>query len=305
MATIMHTRVRPSSTDDYRAPSRPRAIGLALGVIGLTLTTVAFIASLVAVGDESVRAATLPWSFGLTTLGFGTVKLAIGVILWGILMKLWLRVDSIKEILPKLVHVDPNVNKAPSEITTRYGRATVTPTPPAELGIHRMAKTMWRPMLAMGILAVAIGFFISLAWSDTGSLVASAWTQGLQFLGEGMLLAGVSFLLGTILWAIRTGGGDVQHGIGVAVKTLKMPKTAKVFVGLMMLGLMLAMAQFVGYLIVAAGGVNAAAWLAFLGPLRELALALILAGITMALVAIGNVLQFQFDRIIEIVKTGK
>lgn len=305
MATIMHSRVRPSSTDDYRAPSRPRAIGLAIAVIGLTLTMAAFVASLVAVGDEGVRAATLPWSFGLTTLGFGTVKLAIGVILWGILMKLWLRVDSIKEILPKLVEVDPNVSKTPSAVSTRYGTATVTPTPPAELGIHKMAKTMWRPMLAMGIMAVAIGFFISLAWSNTGSLAASTWTQGLQFLGEGMLLAGVSFLLGTILWAIRTGGGDVQHGLGVAVKTLEMPKTAKVFVGLMMLGLMLAVAQFVGYLIVAAGGVNTAAWLAFLGPLRELALALILAGITMALVTIGNVLQFQFDRVIEIIETGK
>jgi hypothetical protein len=33
-----------------------------------------------------------------------------------------------------------------------------------------------------------------------------------------------------------------------------------------------------------------------------LALALILSGITMALVTIGNVLGFQFDRIIEIVK---
>jgi hypothetical protein len=305
MATIMHARVRPSSTDDYRAPSRPRTIGLAIAVIGLVLTIVTFIANLVAVGDASLRAETLPWSFGLTTLGFGTVKLAIGVILWGILMKLWLRVDALKETLPKLVHVDSTPSTGPSEVRTPYGTATVTATPPAELGIHRMAKTMWRPMLAMGIMAVAVGFVISLSWAQSGGIVASTWTQGLQFLGEGMLLAGVSFLLGTILWAIRTGGGEVQHGLGVAVKTLKMPTTAKIFVALMMLGLMVAVAQFVGYLIVAAGGVDTAAWLAFLGPLRELGLALILAGITLALVTIGNVLRFQFDRIIEIIKTGK
>lgn len=305
MATIMHTRVRPSSTDDYRAPSRPRTIGLVIAVIGLALTSVAFVANLVAVGDETVRAVTLPWTFGLTTLGFGTVKLAIGVILWGILMKLWLRVDAIKEVLPKLVAVDSDAARIPSEVRTPYGKATVATTPPAELGIHRMAKAMWKPMLAMGIMAVAIGFVISLSWSQTGGIVASTWTQGLQFLGEGMLLAGISFLLGTILWAIRTGGGEVQQGLGVAVKTLRMPTTAKVFVGLMMLGLMVSVAQFVGYLIVAAGGVDTAAWLAFLGPLREVGLGLILAGITMALVTIGNVLRFQFDRIIEIVKTGK
>jgi hypothetical protein len=168
-----------------------------------------------------------------------------------------------------------------------------------------MAKAMWRPMLAMGILAVAIGFVISLSWAQTGSLVASTWTQGLQFLGEAMLLAGVSFLLGTILWAIRTGGGEVQHGLGVAVKTLTMPITAKVFVALMMAGLMVSVAQFAGYLIVAAGSVDTASWLAFLGPLRELGLGLVLAGIALALVTIGNVLRFQFDRVIEIIKTGK
>lgn len=305
MATIMHSRVRPSSTDDYRAPSRPRKVGLAIAVVGLVLTSVAFVANLVAVGGPSVRATTLPWSFGLTTLGFGTIKLAIGVILWGILMKLWLRVDAIKEVLPKLVHIDTSASHPSSEMSTPFGKATVTASPPSELGIHRMAKAMWRPMLAMGFMAVAVGFVTSLAWAQTGGIVALSWTQGLQFLGEGMLLAGVGFLLGTILWAIRTGGGEVQQGLGVAVKTLKMPTTAKVFVALMMLGLMVSMAQFVGYLIVAAGGVDTAAWLAFLGPLRELGLGLILAGITMALVTIGNVLRFQFDRIIEIIKTGK
>lgn len=305
MATIIHPRVRPSAMDDYRAPSRPRTIGLAIAVVGLVLTAVAFVANLVVTGDVAGREATLPWSFGLTTLGFGTIKLAIGVILWGIIIKLWLRVDAIKEALPRLAVLDPAKPVESGTIATPYGKATVSSQAPSELAIHRMAKSMWRPMLAMGIMAVAIGFLTSLTWADTGSLTASAWTQGLQFLGEGMLLAGVSFLLGTILWSIRTGGGEVQQGLGVAVKTLKMPNTAKLFVAFMMLGLMTSVAQFVGYLVVAAGGVNTAAWLAFLGPLRELGLALILAGITLALVTIGNVLRFQFDRIIEIIKTGK
>jgi hypothetical protein len=118
------------------------------------------------------------------------------------------------------------------------------------------------------------------------------------------LLAGISFLLGTILAALREGGGEVQASLGITVKTLRMPVTAKVFVALMALGVMVAMAQFVLYLVVAAGVDNPAAWFAWLGPVRELGLGLILAGIVMALVTIGNVLSFQFHRIREIVLTG-
>ncbi|MFO7547872.1 MAG: hypothetical protein R6X29_03205, partial [Acidimicrobiia bacterium] len=179
-----------------------------------------FVAGLVAAAEPGVRAATLPWTFGLTTLGFGTIKLGIGVILWGILIKLWLRVDAIKEALAKLVDVDRGASPREGEIDTPYGRATVTAAPLPELAIHRMAKAMWKPMLAMGSMAVAVGFLVSLSWASTGRVAASAWTQGFQFLGEGLLLAGISFLLGTILWAIRTGGGEVQEGLGVAVKTL-------------------------------------------------------------------------------------
>jgi hypothetical protein len=136
---------------------------------------------------------------------------------------------------------------------------------------------------------------------------AQAWTAGLQFLGEGFLLGGISFLLGTILASLREGGGQVQEALGLTVKTLKMPLTAKIFVGLMMMGVMLAMLQFALYLVVVYGvdtPQSFAAWLAWLGPLRELSLGLLLAGIVMALVTIGNVLGFQFDRIKEIVKTG-
>jgi len=305
MATIMHGRVRPKANEDYRTPSTPRRIGLGLAAAGLILTAVAFVASLVAAGAEATRAETLPWTFGLTTLGFGTVKLGIGVILWGILMKLWLRADAIKEALGKLVDVDRSNKAATGVVKTPYGSASVDASAPKELPIHRMAKSMWKPMLAMGIMAVAIGFLISLAWASNGGIVPQAWTQGLQFLGEGMLLSGISFLLGTILWAIRTAGGEVQESLGVAVKTLKMPPSAKAFVALMMLGLMVSIAQFIGYLVVAGGAVDTASWLAFLGPLRELGLGLILSGITLALVAIGNALGFQFGRVVELIKTGK
>lgn len=305
MATITNAPLRPVATADPRAPSRPRLVGLSIAGVGLALATIAFVGSLVAAGDEAARATTLPWTFGLTTLGFGTVKLGIGIILWGILMKLWLRIDAIGVALPDLVARSDSAPLATGDVDTHHGTVSVTDRAPGELAIHRMATTMWRPMLAMGFMAVSVGFVVSLAWSSGGGLASAAWTQGLQFLGEGMLLGGIAFLLGTILWAIRTGGGEVQEGLGVAVKTLRMPATAKLFVGLMMLGLMISIAQFVGYLVVAGGGVDAAAWSAFLGPFRELGLALILAGITMALVTIATALAFQFDRVVELIDDGR
>jgi hypothetical protein len=306
MATLMHAKVRPQISDDYGATSKQRTIGVGVALVGMALAVITLIANLSAAGDESIRSTVLPWSFGLTTTAFAVVKTAIVVILWGILMKIWTRVDAIKAALSRIVTVDLGATFADGEYESAYGRAVVGHTEPAELPIHKMAKRMWAPMAAMGLMAVVIGSFTSFAWAGGGGIVSSSWTQGLQFLGEGMLLASISFVLGTILWAIRTGGSEVQSSLGVAVKTLKMPVTAKVFVGLMMLGLMAAVTQFVLYLVVAGGGVTGvAAWQTWLGPLRELALALILSGIALALVTIGNVLSFQFDRITELIRTGK
>ena len=99
----------------------------------------------------------------------------------------------------------------------------------------------------------------------------------------------------------------MQSSLGLPVTTLKMPATAKAFVGLMMLGLMAGIAQFVGYLFalgVADDPASFSSWSNWLGPFRELALGLILAGIVLALVTIGNVLAFQFDRVKSIIRTG-
>ena len=121
-----------------------------------------------------------------------------------------------------------------------------------------------------------------------------------------MLLGGIAFLLGSILAALRAGGGRVQESLGLTVKTLKMPTSAKAFVGLMMVGVMLGIAQFALYVFVATDASNnPGAWFAWLGPLRELSLGLILASIVLALYTIGTALSFQFGRIKEIVATGR
>jgi hypothetical protein len=170
---------------------------------------------------------------------------------------------------------------------------------------------MWFPMIVMGPMLVAAGVVTSFVWSNnigtSTGIEASAWTQGLQFLGEGLVLAGISFLLGSILGSLREGGGDVQQALGLNATTLKMPATAKAFVALMATGLMIAMIQFGLYLYTLTfdTAADVAIWWAWLGPFRELGLALLLAGIVLALATIANVLGFQFSRIRSIVATGE
>ncbi len=312
MTTRFDALTRPTATTDHRVASKHRTVGFGLALVGLMLATVTLIANIAAATTDSAQTAgeTLAWSFGLTTLGFGTIKLAISIILIGILVRLWLRVTAVGESLPGLKA--QAATPAPrAALDTAWGAATETKDVPAPLPVHRMARTMWFPMIAMGYMLVILGTIFSFVWAskvgDGTQQAISAWTQGTQFLGEGMLLAGISFLLGSILASLREGGGEVQRSLGLPVRTLKMPVTAKLFVGFMMLGLMLAVVQFALY--VAAAGVGSpmsfASWSAWLGPTRELSLGLLLAGIVLALVTIGNVLEFQFDRIAGIIKTGQ
>jgi len=306
MTTRITRLTRPAAGTDAESLPAHRRVGFAFGLVGLALAIVSLVANLVAAGlvDDGEADQTLAWSFGLNTVAFGTIKLAIAIVLVGILVRLWLRVESVKSALPQL-KAQAEARFVAGVIDTAYGPATAGREIPKPLPIHTMAKRLWAPMLAMGYMAVLAGLIVSFVWAgDTTDVALSAWTQGLQFLGEGFLLAGISFLLGTILASLREGGAEVQSALGLTVKTLRMPTTAKVFVGLMALGVVVSMLQFVLYLVVAGGVSNPTAWFAWLGPLREAGLGLILSGVVMALVTIGNVLGFQFDRIKEIVTTG-
>ena len=276
-----------------------------LALIGLVVATIAFFGNLVAAGQSGTdQGSTLAWTFGVTTTGFAIVKTAIAVVLWGIILKIWLRADSIKASITSLVGTLRADSTPLGDIDTPHGKATVSEDPPQDLAIHKMAKKMFRPMILMGAMIVVAGLIVSFVLAgDFPNTAASAWMQGLQFLGEAMLLSGIAFLLGTILWAMRTAGGEIQESLGAKIYTPKMPATAKAFVALMMLGLMLGIVQFVGYLVVA-GGADAASNFAWLGPLREVSLGLILAGIGLSLVTIGNVIAFQFWRIRSLVQAG-
>lgn len=172
---------------------------------------------------------------------------------------------------------------------------------------------MWAPMLAMGAMALYGGFVLALIAANTVDsnprLAGSerAWVQGLQFLGEGLILSGISFLLGRILGIMRRGGSEVQESLGLRVQTLRTPLTAIAFVGLMMADLMVEIVQVVGYAVVA--GLDNAAQIAvastWLGPLREAGLGLLLAGIVLALATVARVLSFQSSRVVQIISRGQ
>ena len=99
----------------------------------------------------------------------------------------------------------------------------------------------------------------------------------------------------------------VQEALGLNVMTLRMPATAKLFIALMMAGLMAEIAQFVGYAYIATipGSLDYVAFSTWLGPLREFGLGLLLSGIVLALATIARALGFQFARIIQIITTGR
>lgn len=300
-------RPRAEKTD-YRQPSTFRTAGLVIAVAGLMVAAVPLIADIAVADDPADNADTLAWSFGLNFTAFSMIMLGIATTLVGILVRLWLRVDSVKTALPLLKPAGEAEPERSGEVDTPQGRAQVTPSPPEPIWIHKMAENLWVPMIAMGPMVIVLGFILALIQSGEGDaetfLDLAGWVQGLQFLGIAMTLGGISFILGTILSSLRKGGGEVQQSLGVSIRTLKIPATAWAFVGLMMMGMMVAIFQFIFYLI-AIGRDDPGVWFAWLGPLAQLGIGLMLMGIVLALFTIGTVLAFQFDRLQTIIRTGR
>ncbi len=199
--------------------------------------------------------------------------------------------------------------------------------------IHKMANYMWLPMLAMGVMVVTGAFIAGIFQADLASdtfpgtsardradlETLKVLLPGIIFLGVAFLLAGISFLLASVLGAMRWGGGEIQERHAGQVHTPRMPASAWAFLILMMTGLMVeigtlglhiyAAVQIHDYYIT---GVPPAAdathllgraqtVLAYAAPLRMVGIGFLLAGIVAALYTIGNVLRFQFDRITAII----
>lgn len=313
--------LRPAARADHTSKAPHAKIGLTVAVVGLMVAMAAFIGSLVAAAlvaesDERTIMAYRGWTFGVSTAATAIAKVGIALILLGIVRRLWIRMESVKAGLANLVPDVPNKAEinAP-RVNTPYGAATYTAKAPKPLLIHRMAYTLWAPMLIMGAMVTVVGLVFSFAQAVEGVLgktaeflTYSALSQGTMFFGEALILAGISFILGSILGSLRQGGGEVQESLGVGVKTPIMPLTAKLFVGLMAMGLMLAMFHFATYLYVAAldneSTINI--YMTWLGPLRKASLGIMLSGIVLALATIGTrILPFQFWRIQELIRAGR
>lgn len=111
-----------------------------------------------------------------------------------------------------------------------------------------MARKMWRPMLAMGLMAIAGGIVSGIvqATADLPIHVSqiAAWNPGLLFLGIGFLLSAVTFVLAVILGELRDGGMKVQVSFGERALMLRRPWTGCAFPAAMMMGLMTLMGAF-------------------------------------------------------------
>ena len=122
------------------------------------------------------------------------------------------------------------------------------------------------------------------------------------FLG---VFSAISFAIARILGRFRKGGGDVQEATGSKVQTLKMPKTAKVFILSMMVGMMLILLAVVLHFVAAGstsdwGPESSDRWSTVLESFRRTGVAMYLFGIALDLGTIIHVLRFQATRVREL-----
>lgn len=233
----------------------------------------------------------------------------------------------------------------PSEIVFSERQLPVTVT-----GMQSMAGKMWAPFIAMGFMIVVAALIIGIVnagmaaeyfasskavreAAEAGSQLATqnafiestkVWLPAFKFLGLGMLLGGVTFLLATILGSLRTGGGGVQQALGTEVRILKPPMTARLFPMFMMMGIMILIAALVVAIMVAGmssgywnhsiaselnpageGSVllvmlaNISAAKLWLEPLKFVGMAFLFTSIGLALATIVRVLRWQSNRLWE------
>jgi len=214
-----------------------------------------------------------------------------------------------------------------------------------------MARGMWAPALIMGVMIVAGAFIIGLYAADAAAsyfgeakavreaagagsalvadrvyfTVVTAWLPAAKFLGMGLIFAGITMLLATIIDALRRTGFGVQKALRSDIVLPKKPVTGHLFPPFMAMGLMVLIGTFVVGLVLAGivGEYNLASQVEldaavagsvtlgqlvdittiklWLEPLKFLGVALMLTGIALALDTIRRTLKAQAVRIIDIV----
>lgn len=204
---------------------------------------------------------------------------------------------------------------------------------------QKMAKTMWLPMLAMGLMAVTAGLIVAIiagisvgdffgggSFDDlgTGEALKEAGL-GTSFLGMAFILSSITMVLVNIVRTLRDTGREVQQSVGAKeVTQLKKPLTGHLIPHVMMMGLFTVVAGFILALIVSSliGGIDpqgltdpsvlsvadradlgaAEALDKWLPPLKLFGLALIFTSIVLALRTIIKAIRFQAQRVEELAR---
>ncbi|MEA2009855.1 MAG: hypothetical protein U9N78_04045 [Actinomycetota bacterium] len=182
---------------------------------------------------------------------------------------------------------------------------------------QRAGRTLWAPAFAMSLMGFAAGMTLAIVKATAiangdAVLAASLNNYGIaaMFFGFMMVFTGIAFAIARILGEFRVGGGRTQEAAGSDVKTLRMPVTAKAFIGLMAMAMMILMAAVIGHVVVGAqinaetlSLVDAERWDLWLEAARRFAVQLYLFSIALGLATIIYVIRFQSIRIREIAKT--
>jgi len=111
---------------------------------------------------------------------------------------------------------------------------------------QRLGRALWLPMLAMALMAFPAGAVLgavrahAIATGGSARAVAELgqFSVAANFVGFASVFAAISFAIARILGVFRVGGGRVQEAAGGPVQTLRMPGTARVFLGLMAMAMM-------------------------------------------------------------------
>lgn len=183
---------------------------------------------------------------------------------------------------------------------------------------QKAGRALWLPMFVMALMAFAVGLILAIIRADmisTGDdplqiAALGHYIPAAMFAGFASVFAAISFAIAKILGEFRVGGGSVQEAAGGDVKTLKMPGTAKAFVGLMAMAMMVILGAVVLHVVagvsIAAGdwsAVKAEQWTIWLEAARRFGVVVYLFSITLGLVTIAKVIRFQTFRIRQVADT--
>lgn len=193
-----------------------------------------------------------------------------------------------------------------------------TSNAPDRIMPQKAGNTLWRPMLVMALMGFAVGMILAIVRSNelsTGGdplqiAALSQYIPAATFLGFAAVFAAISFAIAKILGEFRVGGGSVQEAAGGDVRTLKVPGTAKGFIVLMAMAMMIILAAVILHIVagvsIGAGdwtAVQAEQWTIWLEAARRFGVVLYLFAITLGLVTIAKVIRYQTFRIRQVAHT--